>query len=193
VTAAKDYDFAALRNWVLARYRPADAATKDATAILLEIAQDDDEQAFNLFFAALDAALASHADDLKPGRTGWDGEPLAASGYLDILGERPAMFLRRVSVGCLRAFLDGYSLAAMEEGFFECADLEGFEHWVRRQFNLKGLFRWEDAVLAQFGGNEGIAFPWAVRELKAYRASKGPLSDRRYEVHSTSGGVDRTE
>ena len=95
--------------------------------------------------------------------------------------ERPGSLLRRVSIGCLRAFLDGYSLAAMEGGFFECADLEGFEQWVRRHFGLRGMFRWEDAVLAQFGGDERVAFPWAVRELKAYRANKGPLSDRQYK------------
>ena len=37
-------------------------------------------------------------------------------------------------------------------------------------------------MVAQFAGDEETAFRWAVRELKAYRASKGPVSDRRYEV-----------
>ena len=77
------------------------------------------------------------------------------------------MFLRRTSVGCLRAFLDGYSLAAVEEGFRTCVDLEGFEYWVRERFCLRGLFRWEDAILTQLGGDEATAFQWAVRRARA--------------------------
>ena len=132
----------------------------------------------------LDSALACHPEKLRPSqRPEWDGEPLPVSGFLDVLTERPRRFFRTLSVGCLRAFLDGYSLAALESGFFECADLEGFEHWVREHFDLKGMFRWENAVLARFGWNEEVAFPWATENLKAYRASKGPLCDRRYEIH----------
>jgi len=94
------------------------------------------------------------------------------------------MFLQTPAVGRLRAFLDGYSLAAMEEGHFDCVDLEGFEQWLRKKFDLKGMFRWENAVLARFQGDEANAFDWAARKLKAYRASKGPLSHRNYEVYS---------
>jgi hypothetical protein len=182
ITKAKDYSLDAFRDWVLARYLPMDGTTMDAAHVLLAITQDD-ERAFDLFFAALDAAIAGHPDGLilrAPALK--EGEPLPVSGYLDVLTERPAMFLRRVTLGCLRAFLDGYSLAAMEEGHPECVDLDGFEYWVRRQFDLRGYFRWENAVLLQFNGDEVAAFQWAVRELKAYRASKGPVSPRHYEV-----------
>lgn len=70
----------------------------------------------------------SHPDGLKPRekavRSG--EEPLPASGFLDVLAERPWMFLRRKSVGCLRAFLDGYCLAAEEEGYRDCRDFGWF-------------------------------------------------------------------
>ncbi|HXN49913.1 MAG TPA: hypothetical protein VN893_24895 [Bryobacteraceae bacterium] len=182
ISGARDFSFDAFRDWVLTRYRPAVSAELGVTQILLQAAEDD-ERAFDLFFEELAAALASRADALKPREPRFlVGDPLPASGFLDVLRDRPAMFLGRVSVGALRAFLDGYGLAADEEGHVECLDLDGFEHWVRKQLDLKGMFRWENAVLAQFGGDQSIAFQWAVRELTNYRASKGPLSERRYEV-----------
>lgn len=182
VKGTTEYSFEGFRDWVLAYHCPDGSAAKDSTQILLEVAKDD-ERAFDLFFSDLDAAISAYPDRLKvlPPRN-LEGEPLAASGYLDVLTERPAMFLRRVSVGCLRAFLDGYSLAAVDELRFECADLVGFEQWVGRHCGSRGLSRWENAVLEQFRGDESAAFQWAVRELKAYRATKGPPSSRRYVV-----------
>ena len=113
----------------------------------------------------------------------WEGnpEPLPCSGFLDVLEERPGMFAP-ASVRCLRAFLDGYGLAAAEEGHLECLDLEGFEHWVRKRLAIKGMFRWEQAILANFDGRELDAYAWAIKELKEFRSTKGPMSDRRYEV-----------
>ena len=62
---------------------------------------------------------------------------------------------------------------------------------MRRQLDPKGYFRWEEAILARFNGDEAGAFQWALRELRAYRASKGPLSTRRYEVVVIGGkGAD---
>lgn len=184
ITEAEDYDVLdELRAWVLARYRPKNPETKDAVDILLDIAQDD-QHAFDLFFAALDGAIPSLPDALRPREkpAAPEEEPLPASGFLDVLAERPWMFLRRKSVGCLRAFLDGYGLAAEEEGDRGCRDLDGFEHWVRDRLRLKGLFRWEDAILTHSAGDQGSAFQRALKELKAYRISNGPLSDRRYQV-----------
>ena len=91
------------------------------------------------------------------------------------------MYLPRLTPGCLRVFLDGYRLACLEEGHFSCADLDGFEHWVRRQLSVRGMFRWEEAVLASFQGREEDAFAWSLRELKAYREGQGPLSERKIE------------
>ena len=123
-----DYEFEALRDWVLARYGPAEETTKDAAQVLLDVSQND-EQAFELFFRALDAAIAAQPDKLVARGPGpLADSPQPTSAFLDVLAERPGMFLRRASVGCLRAFLDGYSLAAIEQGHPECADLDGFEH-----------------------------------------------------------------
>ena len=60
--------------------------------------------------------------------------------------------------------------------------LDGFEQWVRQRLRVEGIFRWEDAILADYAGDQVAAFQGALQELKAYRMSKGPLSDRRYRV-----------
>jgi hypothetical protein len=183
---SRDYPdvFLAIRDWVIRMYNPSfDISEKDAVWILQEIVQDD-ERAFDLFFDSLDSAIAARPDImLKPVEVSVtsDRPPLAASSFLNALGERPFSLLRSRSVGCLRAFLDGYSLAAVEEHHGECADLEGFEHWIREKLHIKGMFRWERAVFTNCQGDEVRAFEWAIRELKEYRATKGPISDRNYE------------
>jgi hypothetical protein len=171
------------RQWIARRYG-IESMTLSDTMLLAMIAESD-ECAFDLFFEELDAALAAHPEGLRRctpvGREG-DPPPLPASGFLDVLSERPTMFLPTLSVRCLRAFLDGYALAAAERGHLECLDLDGFEHWVRQRNGLQGAFRWERVILMSLGGIEEYAFSSAIEELKAYRASQGPLSGRRYEI-----------
>ncbi len=176
------------RECIVKLYRPSFGIDeKDGTWILLNLARDE-EHAFDLFFSALDWTLAVNPDVLvrTADRGVPKGQPFPASGFLNVLAQRPLTLLRRRTVACLRAFLDGYSLAAMEEGQVECSDLEGFEHWIRKKLSLKGMFRWENAVLAAHQGTEAEAFDWALRELKSYRSSKGPPSDLNYEIRVTS-------
>jgi hypothetical protein len=92
------------------------------------------------------------------------------------------MYLPEASVGRLRAHVDGYSLAAVEGCHPECSDLGGFEHWVGKEFDLKGLFRWGAAVLKECSDDEQSAYRWAVQALKAFRASKGPLRTHNRET-----------
>jgi len=184
-TRTKDYDCeSTLREWVIRQYQPSFATgAKGAVWILSEIAQDD-EAAFELFFQALDLALISYPSawsSFFPREIPAGFQPIPLSGFLNVLTSRPLSLLRTLSVGNLRAFLDGYRLAALEEGHLECLDLEDFEHWVRRQLELKGMFRWENAISADCQGQEPKAYEWAIRELKAFRATQGPLSDRNYE------------
>jgi hypothetical protein len=187
-TKAKDYSnaaFTALRDWVVSVYRPAfGTLEKSAIEILLNLAPDDGT-AFDLYFSALDSVLSAHPEiplNLSDHVVPKGGTPYPVSGFLNVLTERPLMFLPVLSVGCLRAFLDGYNLAAMEEGHFECLDLEGFEHWVRTRYTVQGMFRWENVILSRCRGDERCAVDAALEELKAYRASKGPLSERNFEV-----------
>jgi hypothetical protein len=44
------------------------------------------------------------------------------------------------------------------------------------------MFRWENVILSRCRGDERCAVDAALEELKAYRASKGPLSERNFEV-----------
>jgi hypothetical protein len=182
------------RDWIIKRYG-VHGGTLGIGQILRRIAESD-EVAFALFFQELDVALAVESSGLcRREPFTWEGEPkpLPCSGFLDVLGERPYMFLPATSVRCLRAFLDGYGLAAAEDDCLECLDLEGFEHWVRKRLDIKGSFRWEDAILANFDGREPEAYGWAIRELKEFRSTKGPLTDRRYEVIRFENTSDRSE
>jgi hypothetical protein len=162
-----------------------------AISIIREVAASD-ELAFDLFFHVLDLSLAAHPEILlRPLDRGVSSSesPLPVSGFVHVLTERPLMFLPSLSVGCLRAFLDGYRLAAMEERHLECLDLEGFEHWVRQQLDLKGFFRWETAALSRFKGAEVKAFNWAVNELKSFAASR-ELPKRVYEIRVIGEGTN---
>jgi hypothetical protein len=191
--------FKALREWVIALYRP-DFGTcdKSAISILLNLAPDDGT-AFDLYFKALDSLLAAQPEilanlpDHPPAKDGF--EPLPVSGFLNVLTTRPGLYLPVRNAACLRAFLDGYSLAAMEEGHFECLDLEGFEHWVRVRYHVMGMFRWENVILARCRGDESVAFETALTELKEYRASKNPHNERHFEVvvHTTDRNLCKDE
>jgi len=163
------------RDSIVARYG-LEQTTAEIVHVLAQIAQDD-ERAFGLFFSELDAFLTSHPDLAKAGETPFRGELVpAASSFVSDLSDRPGMFLVPVTVGGLRAAVDGYSLAAIEEGRPECADLEGFQDWVRKELDLKGYFRWEDAILSRFRSDESAAFEWTVRELKAFHAGRASRS-----------------
>jgi hypothetical protein len=178
------------QDWINERYQ-FDTNAMGAVEMLRRIAETE-ERAFGLFFEDLDVFLLGHPTALQrnPARV-LNVEHAPASANLDLLAERPRMYLPEASVGCLRAHLDGYSLAAVEDGHPECSDLEGFEHWVRKEFDLKGLFRWEAAALKEYSGDEHSAYSWAVQALKAFRASKGPL--RAYNRETTvreMGGME---
>ena len=164
--------FSVLREQLAKRYG-VDAGTLGVYQIVRRISESE-ERAFDLFFSELEITLAQHPEAVHrlPARFVYR-QPPAVSVILDSL-EKPRMFLPRESVGSLRALIDGMGLAAIDSGHEECSDLEGFPSWVRKQFNLKGMFRWEKAVLDQFDGDEIAAFRWAADELKAYRASIGP-------------------
>ncbi len=163
-----------LRDSILMRYGT-EGSTLGIFQILAQNAQND-EKAFDLFFTELDAAIAGHPELVKMCEPQLPNDKLEpASWFLEAFSARPAMYLTPVTVGSLRAALDGYSLAAMEEGHLECADLEGFDHRVRNAFGLKGFFRWENAVLTQFLGDQEAAFQWAIKELKTYRAGRADI------------------
>jgi len=176
----------ALREWVLRTYQmsPDNMASLNAIGILQEIVLDE-EQAFDLFFTHLASLLLACQEILlNPADRGNRGgkTPLPASGFLNTLTERPLAYLGRRNPRRLRAFLDGYRLACLDEGFLECRDLDGFEKWVGRKLRLRGGFRWENAVLERFQGQEKPAFEWCISKLKEHRASLGPLSERNHET-----------
>lgn len=173
-----------LRDWIIRLYQPSfGVETMNAMSILQHLTTDE-ERAFCLFFSHLETVLAAHPEVFsKPEllERQDDGQPAPVSALIELIASRPKMYLPRLTPGCLRAFLDGYRLACVDRELFDCADLDGFEHWVRRQRSVNGISRWENAVLASFQGREEDAFAWSLRELKAYRESQGPPSERKFE------------
>jgi hypothetical protein len=189
----------ALRNWILDLYRvDSDAVrTLNSYGILRRIAPDD-ESAFDLFFQSLDAVLAANPDLVKNPEMIGDRKgraPLPVSSFLNTLTTHPYMLLgNRLEPGILRAFLDGYRLACLENGFIECADLDGFEHWIRRKLvGVRGVFRWENVVLSEFQGREEQACIWAIEELRNFRASLGPFTGRNCGADSEKGSESSKE
>ncbi len=178
----------ALRDWIISLFQidSGTITTLNSYGIIQRIAPNDQE-AFDLFFQDLDAVLGANSHLIKNPKSVGDRRgqsPLPVSGFLNVLTTRPRMLLgNRLAPGILRAFLDGYRLACLENGFFECADLDGFEHWIRRKLpGIRGMFRWENVVLAQFQGREEEAYSWAIQELQCFRASLGAPNQRDYEV-----------
>ena len=55
---------------------------------------------------------------------------------LNALEEMPPFFVLIPTVECLRAYINGYYLGAAERGYFDCLDLDGFEHWLRKKYQL---------------------------------------------------------
>ena len=166
------YDF--LRNWLVERYGPQSMA-QGPIQILQRIANDD-ERAFHLFFRELAAAIAATGKPAPAPAAGQKLTPYPASAYLRSMAKRPALYFGRPTVSRLRAFLDGYCLAAEEAGHLECLDLDGFEHWVRKQLDLKGMFRWEEALIAVYDGDDAAAYNLGLRSLREYRETKGPIT-----------------
>lgn len=174
-----------LREWIIGIYQPTfGVGAMDAFWILRRISPND-QIAFELFFRHLEAVLAANSEILKNPKlieASGSKPPPHLSCYLEMLEKRPGIYLPCATVGCLRAFLDGRRLALLDNRHFECADLDGFEHWIRKKLDLKGLFRWENVILQHFVGDDKRAFTWCLQELKAYRASIGPPSDRKFEI-----------
>jgi hypothetical protein len=173
-----------LRDWIIRLYQPSFGFETMNSMGILRLLVADEERAFSQFFEHLETVLAAHPEVLlRPEILERKSEKAIppVSALLDLVNQRPRMYLPRLTPGCLRAFLDGYRLACLDEGHFDCADLDGFDHWVRRQRGVQGMFRWENAVLSSCQGREEDAFAWSLRELKAYRESRGPLSDLKFE------------
>jgi hypothetical protein len=56
------------------------------------------------------------------------------------------MYIGRKSIGCLRAFLDGWQFA--QQGRVEdAAVLEEFQHWVARKCGVKDSRSWDRIIL----------------------------------------------
>lgn len=167
-------------DWVRERYR-FETRALDGCDMLNAVAESD-QRAFDLFFADLDIFLLEHSEKLKRSPASYlYREPIPASAWLQFFIERPAMYLPEVSVECLRAHFDGYSLAALENGNPECADLSGFENWIRKQLDVKGSFRWETLATQRFRSQQD-AFDWAINSLLAFRESGGPLRSYSFDL-----------
>lgn len=173
-----------VRDRVIQELRPTfGTAEMDAYQIIQRVVTDE-ARAFDLFFESFDSVLADPQSTRQPAVIEPDksDQPMPSSGFLDALATHPNMFLPEPSPRCLHAFLDGTRLASIDAGHAECADLDGFDQWIREKLKLGNIARWEDAFPVDDHRSKEDAFGWAVQELWSFRRSKGPLSERKYEV-----------
>jgi len=170
---AQDSSFLQIfREWLVARY-DFDTVAMSMEDMLTAVAESD-ERAFELFFNDLESFFLANPSAVKRKSVRFiHMQPIPASAEICRLAQRPPLFFPDESVGRLRAHLDGYALAAIESGNESCSDLEGFEHWVRKQLGLKGLFRWEHAILQHFHGDQRSAFHWAMEGLQSFCEARG--------------------
>jgi hypothetical protein len=192
----------ALRNSLQDRYGEQEPS-QGPERILMSLAGSD-ERAFDLFFEELrvaDSAMGSSISRASVVRS--TVEPRPVSTYLENLRDKPAMYFGTTSVTMLRGFVDGYSLAADEDGRSDCADLSGFESWLRNLLQLRGAFRWESFFLAAHSFRDEAAFDAAMSSLLAFRDDSsrkegrkglsGPVSvneDLRKEEHQNAISSD---
>jgi hypothetical protein len=162
------------RNWIAGRY-DFETASVSAGDMLAEAAESD-ERAFDLYFDELDAFQVAYQTSFekRPARF-LNKQIVPVSAWLDVLAERPTMYLPRESPECLRAYMDGYVLASLEAGHPECSDLEGFDLWIRKELGLRGYFRWESVFAKRCGGDERLGYKYAIESMREFRASKGPV------------------
>ena len=110
---------------------------------------------------------------------------IPVSGMLNAIEEKPFYFVINPTIESLRAFLDGYSLGVAERGYFDCLDLDGFDHWLRSKYKIQGYFRWERFLWTPLG-DLYTPFRSAIHELREFRASKGPYEGPHFTITRVS-------
>jgi hypothetical protein len=160
-------------DWVRRRYGYVHS-TLGFVQILMEVSQANEEKAFDLFFSDLDLFTTSHPDSIDArGVLDQSEVRQPVSWFVEaVLANRPAMYLSWITVGGLRAAIDGYTLAVVDAACLECADLDGWEEFLRGKLNLSGLFRWENVILARSTGDQRAAYEWSIQQIRAFVAVK---------------------
>ena len=59
---------------------------------------------------------------------------------------RPAMYIGRSSISCLKAFLDGWFLRSPDD-VVDSSVMEDFQNWVERKYNIATNHSWCDIIL----------------------------------------------
>jgi hypothetical protein len=95
---------------------------------------------------------------------------------LDLVRERPGMWIGECTLPVLRAYLEGFSLALYCAGiaFKSEPDFDLFQEWVTKRLGLeRGEEGWPQLLLDSVNGNESLAFQRFWEEVDLYRQSDG--------------------
>ncbi len=113
-----------------------------------------------------------HSKDLRSNRPIFEKDAAGKSGAKSIkqvlreIEVRPAMYLGRNSLICLRSYLDGWSARGLELGFEdEDSILEEFHAWVEDRFDMKDTASW-DRIIICFSQDDADAL---VRFFRLFR------------------------
>jgi len=81
-----------------------------------------------------------------------DGLPSTVLELLAAIKQRPAMYLTRRYISCLKAYLDGWGLLAYQHGIaIDARCLEDFQDWIVAKYRITSSHSWADVILFYSG------------------------------------------
>jgi hypothetical protein len=86
---------------------------------------------------------------------------------IDEIKSRPAMYLGRRSLSCLRSFLDGWCYRDKEEPC-DASFFRGFHEWVERKYGQKDTQSW-DRIILFYSQDEADALDRFFKLFDEYR------------------------
>lgn len=80
---------------------------------------------------------------------------------------RPAMYIGRNSISCLKAFIDGWYLRTPET-VIDSTVMDDFQNWVEKKYNIKTSHSWCDIILF-YSQDENDALSNFFREFDEFQ------------------------
>jgi hypothetical protein len=84
------------------------------------------------------------------------------------LAARPGMYISERSIHCLKAFIDGFTLAAEDDSESE-EFMHGFQQWIESRFEVSTTQSWAQ-IINFFSSDQTAALDEALRLLLEYHS-----------------------
>ena len=93
---------------------------------------------------------------------------------IETIKARPAMFLGRNYISCLKAFLDGW-YHRNATGVFDALFMDDFQSWIEKKYEVKSNHSWCD-ILLFYSGDECKALQNFFREFDEFKIYRTTIS-----------------